>query len=138
MKNQGVKFLYFLMIFLAFFQTNASSQPYYFRHYQVENGLSNNTVYFIRQDTKGFMWFATKDGLNRFDGIQFKVFRVHTTEDEKHLRTDYIYCILPANDGFLWVGAQRGLYLFNPDKERLEPVIDSLTNIYAVPSREVP
>jgi ligand-binding sensor domain-containing protein/signal transduction histidine kinase len=132
MKNQGEKFLYFLMIFLAFFQTNASSQPYYFRHYQVENGLSNNTVYFIRQDTKGFMWFATKDGLNRFDGIQFKVFRVHTTEDEKHLRTDYIYCILPANDGFLWVGAQRGLYLFNPDKERLEPVIDSLTNIYDI------
>jgi len=132
MKNPFVKFLHFLIILFAFFHPDVSSQPYYFRHYQVENGLSNNTVYFIRQDTKGFMWFATKDGLNRFDGTQFKVFRVHTTEDEKHLRTDYIYCILPAKDGFLWVGAQRGLYLFNPTTEHLEPVIDSMTNIYDI------
>jgi len=130
MKNQGEKFLYILMIFLAFFQTDASSQPYYFRHYQVESGLSNNTVYFIRQDTKGFIWFATKDGLNRFDGTQFKVFRVNTTEDEKHLQTDYIYSILPGKNGSLWVGAQRGLYSFDPTKERLKPVIDSLINIY--------
>jgi ligand-binding sensor domain-containing protein/signal transduction histidine kinase len=132
MKNRTVNFVYLLIIISAFFPQNASSQPYYFRHYQVENGLSNNTVYFIRQDSKGFMWFATKDGLNRFDGTQFKVFRVHTTEDEKHLRTDYIYCILPGKDGTLWVGAQRGLYLFDPTKERLEPVIDSLTNIYDI------
>ena len=132
MKNRRLKFLYFLIIFFAFLQPDASSQPYYFRHYQVENGLSNNTVYFIRQDSKGFMWFATKDGLNRFDGAQFKVFRVHTTEDEKHLRTDYIYCILPGKEGALWVGAQRGLYLFDPLKERLEPVIDSMTNIYDI------
>jgi len=118
MKNQRIKILYFLVILFAFFQPDASTQPYYFRHYQVENGLSNNTVYFIRQDSKGFMWFATKDGLNRFDGTQFKVFRVHTSEDEKHLRTDYIYCILPGKEGALWVGAQRGLYLFDPIKEQ--------------------
>jgi len=108
------------------------SQPYYFRHYQVENGLSNNTVYFIRQDTKGFMWFATKDGLNRFDGFHFKVFRINSPEDEKHLTTDYIFSILPGKDGMLWVGAQRGLYKFNPEKERLEPFIDSLSNVFDI------
>jgi len=107
-------------------------QPYYFRHYQVENGLSNNTVFFIKQDSKGFIWFATKDGLTRFDGFHFTVFRVNSADDETHLRTDYIYSIFPGRDGMLWVGAQRGLYKFNPEKERLEPFIDSLSNIFDI------
>lgn len=45
---------------------------YDFRHYGVENGLSNNNVLCILQDKKGFMWFGTRDGLNRFDGYTFK------------------------------------------------------------------
>ncbi|MDE3184340.1 MAG: histidine kinase [Bacteroidota bacterium] len=117
---------------MAFFQKDAYSQPYYFRHYQVENGLSNNTVYFISQDSKGFVWFATKDGLNRFDGFHFKVFRINYPEDEKHLATDYFFSILPGKNGMLWVGAQSGLYKFNPEKEKLEPFIDSLSNIYDI------
>lgn len=108
-----------------------SAQPYYFRHYQVENGLSNNTVYSIAQDSKGFMWFATKDGLNRFDGFNFKVFRVKGDGD-KHLQTDYIYSIVKGENGSLWVGAERGLYKYNPAKETLEPFIDSLDNIYDI------
>ncbi len=117
-----------LLLFVAI--TNA--QPYYFKHYQVENGLSNNTVYFISQDSKGFMWFATKDGLNRFDGYQFKVFRMNTGTNEKQLTTDYIYSILPGKDGVLWVGAERGFYKFNPQKEKLELFIDSLAHVYDI------
>jgi hypothetical protein len=52
-----------------------TAQPYYFRHYQVEDGLSNNAVVCCLQDRKGFLWFGTKDGLNRFDGYTFKIFR---------------------------------------------------------------
>jgi ligand-binding sensor domain-containing protein/signal transduction histidine kinase len=124
-------FYYFFLIFLLA-QTDAHSQPYYFRHYQVENGLSNNSVYFIRQDSKGFMWIATKDGLDRFDGMHFKVFRIDSSQNAKHLSTDYIYCIEPRKNGWLWVGSQRGLYQYNPEKERLEPFIDSLKNIYDI------
>src|ERR1700738_5463655 len=51
------------------------AQSYYFRHYQVENGLSNNGVLCSLHDRHGFMWFGTKDGLNRFDGYAFKTFR---------------------------------------------------------------
>lgn len=50
-------------------------QPYYFRHYEVESGLSNNSVLCSIQDKQGFMWFGTRDGLNRFDGYSFKVYR---------------------------------------------------------------
>jgi len=127
-----IRLLLYSIFIILIFINKGNAQPYYFRHYQVENGLSNNTVYFISQDSKGFMWFATKDGLNRFDGFHFKVFRINSAEDEKHLATDYIFCILPGKDGMLWVGAQRGLYKFNPQKERLEPFIDSLANIYDI------
>ncbi|HXS58666.1 MAG TPA: two-component regulator propeller domain-containing protein [Hanamia sp.] len=116
--------------FVLLFSVNLQAQPYYFRHYQVENGLSNNTINFIKQDSKGFMWFATKDGLNRFDGSQFKVFRMNTSVKDKNLSKDYIYCILAGENGMLWVGAQNGLYKFNPEKEALEIFIDSLPNVY--------
>lgn len=78
----------------------AFSQPYYFRHFQVENGLSNNAVICSLQDKKGFMWFGTKDGLDRFDGYSFKVF----------LGSNFIHCLWEDRDGILWVGTETGLY----------------------------
>ena len=62
-----------ILLTICFIQVDG--QSYYFRHYQVENGLSNNAVICSVQDHKGFLWFGTKDGLNRFDGYSFKVFR---------------------------------------------------------------
>ena len=46
-----------------------SAHAYHFRSYQVEDGLSHNSVWAVMQDSKGFMWFGTNDGLNRFDDI---------------------------------------------------------------------
>src|SRR6185437_9251158 len=50
------------------------AQSWYFQHLQVENGLSNNAVICSLQDKRGFLWFGTKDGLDRFDGYSFKIF----------------------------------------------------------------
>lgn len=49
-----------------------SAHAYHFRSYQVEDGLSHNSVWAVMQDSKGFMWFGTNDGLNRFDGKKLK------------------------------------------------------------------
>ncbi|MGN6342108.1 MAG: ligand-binding sensor domain-containing protein [Ginsengibacter sp.] len=122
----------FFFLVLCLMNTRVQSQPYYFRHLQVENGLSNNTVYFIRQDSKGFIWAATKDGLNRFDGVHFKVFRIGNEKNKKQPGADYIFCITPRKNGWLWIGSQQGLYQFDPVKERLEPFITSLKNIYDI------
>ncbi|HWK03264.1 MAG TPA: two-component regulator propeller domain-containing protein [Puia sp.] len=104
------------------------AQPYYFRHYQVENGLSNSTVFCSTQDQKGFLWFGTKEGLNRFDGYHFKLF---TPNDNKslYLNSDLIYCLFSDQDGTLWVGGQNGLFRFDEQQEKLIRVIDSLVEI---------
>ncbi len=65
------KFLLFCIFFIIATHF-VLAQDYYFKHYQVENGLSNNTVLSSLQDEDGFLWFGTKDGLNRFDGYRFK------------------------------------------------------------------
>ncbi len=53
------------------------AENYYFRQYKVENGLSNNNVTCCIQDTHGFIWIGTRDGLNRFDGYSFRTFQGH-------------------------------------------------------------
>lgn len=109
----------------------ARAQPYYFRHYQVENGLSNNTVFCSLQDKNGFMWFGTKEGLNRFDGYHFKLFRLGNP-DERNLKRDFIYCLSLDAAGTMWVGTQNGLYRYDAHQERLVAFIDTLTEINAI------
>jgi len=106
----------FLACFLTCSLIYVQAQPYYFRHYQVENGLSYNSVFSSLQDKDGFMWFGTRDGLNRFDGYTFKIFR-HRADDPKSIGNNFIYTIYQDNGGTLWVGTQKGLYRYNAREE---------------------
>lgn len=130
-KNNTFLFIFlYIVTFLLFNVTRVQSQPHFFRHYQVENGLSNNTVFSSMQDKDGFLWFGTKDGLNRFDGYHFKHF---TINDEGHsLTPDIISCMLTDNKGTLFIGCQKGLYYFDKQKECLVRLIDSLIVINAL------
>jgi ligand-binding sensor domain-containing protein/signal transduction histidine kinase len=101
---------------LLFYSHNTVAQSYFFRHYQVENGLSNNTVYCSTQDKNGFLWFGTKDGLNRFDGYHFKTFKA---SEENYFNPDLIHCLKTDPVGNLWIGSSKGLYYFDYEKERL-------------------
>ena len=117
-----------LILVLLLFVSVTNAQPYYFRHYEVENGLSNNTVFCSIQDKDGFLWFGTKDGLNRFDGYRFKIFNIANTNESSFSR-DLISALAIDNKGVLWVGSQKGLYKFDAQKESLVPFIDSLPDI---------
>src|SRR4029078_4943079 len=77
------------------------AQSYHFKKYQVENGLSNNTVSCILQDKKGFLWVGTRDGLNRFDGYNFKVFRFDMN-NPKSLSGDFVHTIQETDNGNIW------------------------------------
>ncbi len=87
---------------------------YKFKHFNINNGLSQNTVYDILQDKQGFMWFGTKDGLNRFDGTSFKVFKF----SPEGILTDNVFRrIIQDKNEKLWVATDDGVYIFNPYME---------------------
>lgn len=69
------------------------AEQFRFIHYEVENGLSSNTVRSITQDSRGFMWFGTENGLNRFDGYHVKVFK-NIVGDSNSIGNNYIYSLL--------------------------------------------
>lgn len=94
----------------------ANESNYLFRHYQVENGLSDNMVTDCVQDKSGYIWIGTRDGLNRFDGYTFKVFRNDPDETES-LGNNWVTHLNCDNDGNLWVGTLSGLYQYNESKE---------------------
>jgi signal transduction histidine kinase/ligand-binding sensor domain-containing protein/DNA-binding response OmpR family regulator len=78
----------------------------------IEQGLSNNAVRSIFQDHNGFMWFGTYDGLNRYDGYGFKVFR-NQFNDSNSLVDNSVLAISEDKAGNLWVGTNQGLNRYN-------------------------
>lgn len=89
---------------------------YYFRHYENEDGLSHNTVLTCMQDKRGFMWFGTKDGLNRFDGMRFKTFRYTSTTNS--IPNNGVTSICEDNQGYIWIGTFNGICCFNAHTEQ--------------------
>jgi len=83
-----------------------------FKKIQVDDGLSQNAVYCILQDSKGFMWFGTKDGLNRYDGSNFRIYR-HESSNPLSLGNNFIRNILEFNEQTLYIGTDEGLYIMN-------------------------
>src|SRR5687767_3389391 len=106
----------FLLFILVIQGSMLRGQSFYFTHYQVENGLSNNAVICSMQDSKGFMWFGTKDGLNRFDGYSFRVFR-NNADDPKSIGSNFIYSLHEDQTGRIWVGCDRGLFIYDATTE---------------------
>ncbi len=85
-------------------------EDYRFRTYRVEDGLSQNTVWCSLQDHEGFIWFGTKDGLNRYDGNQSVVFR-HNPSDKGSIGNNFIRSLYEEeNCRSMLVGTDDGLY----------------------------
>lgn len=104
-KKFSFYFLLFLApVFLAF------SQPTVYLG--IEKGLSNNSVNTIYKDKYGFMWFGTDDGLNRYDGYNFKIFR-NQINDSTSLINNQITKIIEDKQGRLFIGTRNGISLFN-------------------------
>jgi len=95
----------------------AQNDSYYFKNYQVQNGLSSNTITTILQDKKGFIWIGTRNGLNRFDGNTFKVFH-NVLSDAQSLGSNSIFSLFEDKKEQLWVGTYSGIYLYDPRQER--------------------
>lgn len=88
------------------------SQPLTFRRIGTEQGLSQCTVLSMLQDRYGFMWFCAQDGLNRYDGYSFKVYK-HNAEDSASLSSSLTITVFEDRAGVLWVGTYNGLNRFD-------------------------
>ncbi|MFY8000271.1 MAG: ligand-binding sensor domain-containing protein, partial [Candidatus Kapaibacteriota bacterium] len=105
-----------------------------FERLTVKQGLSQGSVLCIVQDRRGFMWFGTEDGLNRWDGHTFKIFRFNP-RDTTSLARNYIEALYEDKEGVLWVGTKGGLSRFNRTSEtftnfRADGKPQSLSNAY--------
>lgn len=107
-----------------------------FQRLGIEDGLSQSSVFSIVQDKRGFLWFATQDGLNRYDGKEFRIFR-NDLSNPKSLSYDYIRVLYVDRDGILWVGTYGGgLNKYDPKTEKFirfqheEKNPESLSNDY--------
>lgn len=99
-----------------------------FKHLSLENGLSQSSITCIFKDSRGFMWFGTEDGLNKYDGTNFTTYR-HVPNNENSLSSSVIYAITEHEDGFLWIGTNNGLNYFNPNNEKFTRYLqDSASN----------
>lgn len=105
-------FLFFLLLFIGGFAQNTS---YRLNNFSTVNGLSQSSVIAIHQDAIGQMWFGTRDGLNKYDGNKFTVFRTNP-KDSTSISNNDILAIEEDNSGHIWVGTYNGLNCYDPVK----------------------
>jgi two-component system sensor histidine kinase ChiS len=112
------------ILFLLFFSSvaaHASGSTVRFERLSLADGLSQSSVYQILQDRKGFLGFATQDGLNRYDGYQFKVYR-HNPQNSGSLSDNFTQALFLDADGVIWVATRDGgLNKYDEQTGRFKP-----------------
>ncbi len=146
MKRKHILSLIFLS---SFFTYSVASDSLPVHHLGLEQGLSNNGVTSIYQDYNGFMWFGTYDGLNRFDGYNFKTFR-NIINDSTSLNDNHVGIIEGDNYRRLWIGCEKGLSIYNPvntkfstpvfkswNESKIKKLTDDVRALKNLPDKEI-
>ncbi|MGY6647996.1 hybrid sensor histidine kinase/response regulator transcription factor [Wenyingzhuangia sp. IMCC45574] len=108
-----MRLLLLTLFCLITINTNAQNNEFHFRHLSTLDGLSNNSVISITQDKLGNIWLGTRNGLNKFNGVDFEVFK-NDPEDPNSISNNDIFDVFEDSDGFIWVGTYSGLNKYNP------------------------
>ncbi len=132
--NKMRKLFYFItliFISLLFTPSKLISQPHpentKFKHLTVNDGLSDNYVSAILQDKEGFMWLGTSDGLNKYDGYKFIIYR-HNPNDSNSIGPGNIRCIYEDKEGFIWIGSEGSLSRFDKKNGKFKVYINDPKN----------
>lgn len=113
---------YFFPFFLTLYFNlqSFSDNEIIFRHLSVDQGLSNSVVYCMVQDSKGFMWLGTEDGLNKYDGYKFTIYK-HDPANVNSISNNVVMTLFLSDDGLLWIGSvDGGLNCFDPETEKFK------------------
>ncbi len=90
-----------------------------FTHITTDDGLSQSNVKCILQDHLGFLWFGTFDGLSRYDGYSFTVYKP-VQNDSTALKSNSVSCLLEDKDGIIWIGTDQGLCYYDRNKNKFK------------------
>src|ERR1700733_1800607 len=108
----------FCLLLLAAYVAHSQPQDLQFAHLGTGTGLSQSNVTCILRDNQGFMWFGTRDGLNRYDGYDFDIYK-NVPEDTLSLSSNFVTSIIQDRKGDIWVGTWGGgLDRFDMHKHR--------------------
>ena len=108
-------FAFFTLSLLSLTVLHGQDEYVRFKSITINDGLSLSSVYNIYQDSKGFMWFGTEDGLNKYDGQSITVFGA-TTNQHYILANKWIELVYEDKAGMIWLGSRGGLTMYNPRK----------------------
>ena len=122
----------FILLIVANIANNVNGQGntrIRFKHYSANEGLSSNRISAILQDSYEYMWFGTIDGLNKFDGYEFQVYRYDPLSPSNNLGSSYISALHEDGNRNLWVGCLgAGLYKYNRAYDNFEKAKESGIN----------
>lgn len=130
------KFLFIFFFVLSTTFSFSQNRTISFTHLSVKDGLSQNGVMAIFKDSKGLMWFGTRDGLNRFDGYSFKVFR-HDNLNPNSISNNFITVIKEDKDGVLWIGTDNGLNAFDRTNETFKVYQTQSTDNHSISNNTI-
>jgi signal transduction histidine kinase/ligand-binding sensor domain-containing protein/DNA-binding response OmpR family regulator len=116
----------------------ANSQSVRFKNLNVEDGLSSNWVKCFLEDSRGFLWIGTSDGLNKYNGYQFETYK-YSGDSIESLNDNNINVIFEDKEKNLWVGTHSGINLYLRDKDRFKSIPDLhnyVSDIFELPNGE--
>ncbi|MDX2001183.1 MAG: two-component regulator propeller domain-containing protein [Chitinophagales bacterium] len=111
-----------ILILIAHQLAFAQSKQHQFHNLSINDGLSQSAVSAICQDSMGFMWFGTKDGLNRYDGFGFKIYR-NNKENAHSIAGNHVNFLMLDSKSNLWVATNGGLDLYLPEKDHFKHIL---------------
>lgn len=127
----------FLIGFLPYFiYGHLHAQPVNVKHFTIEDGMSQTSVQCLMQDSKGFLWIGTQDGLNKYDGYSFIRYK-NDPSDTNSLSNNYIHCIYEDNENNIWAGTNNGLNKFDAEKQIFIRYLKDNSNQNTIPEDEV-
>ncbi len=106
-----------VLCILVFMALSLALHGQYYESLTIENGLSQGFVSSIMQDQQGFIWIATTDGLNRYDGVRFKIFR-HNPTEKYSLPDNRVKYLFEDSNGLIWVLTEDGIACYDSQRER--------------------
>ena len=129
------KKIFFNILFIfAFFYANSQTTNFKFRHLTIKEGLTHNNVYTIMQDSKGFVWIGTQNGLDKYSGYDFLSY-YYSADDSCSLISPNFGKLFEDSQKRIWIGTYKGgISLYNPDKDEVVRFLSNENDSTTIPS----